>query len=225
MPSCLRCGADLGGTAASLCPRCGTPRQDGTWHGTYQPRAAADDYVRVGPTILPRWMLWLLAAVLVGGGVATYLLLHSPSDASPRTVDATPWTTPPPVPGTAPVTPGYGDTPTVLYTPPNALAPSAAPTSDDAGAVVEQFYRDINDHDFAAAWKLGGQNIGGASYQDWQAGYDTTAHIEVGVEHAEGAGQITAVINATQTDGSTKVFRGTYTVSGGAIVSADITQR
>ncbi|GGU73019.1 hypothetical protein GCM10010211_43590 [Streptomyces albospinus] len=226
MPSCMRCGADLNGTAATFCPHCGMPRQDAAQYGTGRPRPASDDdYVRVGPTLLPRWLLWLLAAVLAGGGVATYMLLHAAPEASPRTVDVTPWTTPPPDPGTDPATPGYSDTPTVPYTSPDAPSPDASPTPDDAGAVVEQFYRDINNKEFGAAWELGGKNIGGASYTDWVAGYDTTANIDVSAVNAEGVGEVTAVIDATQTDGSTKVFRGTYTVSGGEIVSADITER
>jgi hypothetical protein len=94
----------------------------------------------------------------------------------------------------------------------------------NASAVVSQFYQDITDQNYAAAWALGGNNIGGTDYAAWAAGYDTTASIDLGTVSDFGADQVDAGLIATQTDGSVKTYEGTYTVSNGVIVSASIVQ-
>jgi hypothetical protein len=101
-------------------------------------------------------------------------------------------------------------------------APDSSPTAEDASAVVEEFYQDINNNDFTAAWELGGKNIANTSYAKWAAGFDTTENVEVETTNTEDSERVGVVIRATQSDGSVKVFHGTYTVSGGEIVNADI---
>jgi hypothetical protein len=101
-------------------------------------------------------------------------------------------------------------------------APDSSPTPEDASAVVEEFYQDISDKDFTAAWELGGKNIAGTSYAKWVAGFDTTDNVEVETANTEDPEQVSVVIRATQSDGAVKVFHGTYTVSGGEIINADI---
>ncbi|BAJ28801.1 hypothetical protein KSE_29890 [Kitasatospora setae KM-6054] len=153
------------------------------------------------------------------------------SGASPPaavTVTATPTPTP-----TVTVTPT--PTPTVTVTPqtvtatPNptvtvTTAKGGNPTLTNATAVVTQYYQDITDHDYAAAWALGGRNIGGSDYAGWVRGYATTARIYLGTSSEFGSGQVRAVIYAEQTDGSTRTYEGTYTVSGGVLVGASIRQ-
>ncbi|WP_051942882.1 hypothetical protein [Streptacidiphilus rugosus] len=90
--------------------------------------------------------------------------------------------------------------------------------------MVTQYYQDITDHNYAAAWALGGSNIAGASYDQWVAGYATTASISLGTVSQFGGSQVQAVLYATQTDGTVKVYEGTYTVSGGVLVGASIRQ-
>jgi hypothetical protein len=115
--------------------------------------------------------------------------------------------------------------------PPQAPAPSQqapqgsrAPTQN-AEAVVTQFYQDITNHDYQAAWALGGDNLnGGAGYDKWVAGYATTASISLGTFSSSGSDQVTVSLSADQTDGSTTTYQGTYTVQNGVIVSANITQ-
>jgi hypothetical protein len=108
--------------------------------------------------------------------------------------------------------------------------PSATPTASAAGltnaeAVVAQFYQDITDGNYAAAWALGGDNIsGGVSYANWVAGYSTTASITLGSYGQFGSSTVNAILTATQTDGTVKTYSGTYTVSGGVIVAAHIVQ-
>lgn len=101
-------------------------------------------------------------------------------------------------------------------------APAAPPAFTNASAVVDQFYQDITDGNFTAAWSLGGQYIGGSDYSQWVAGYSTTASISVGTESDFGSGQVRATIVATQDDGSVSTYEGTYTVTGGAITAASI---
>ncbi|MFC9229227.1 hypothetical protein ACFTZI_09735 [Streptomyces decoyicus] len=232
MPACIHCGARFEDAAAAVCTGCGMPRHRGVPEGTGQPPGVTGyGYVRVGSTILPQWLLWVMAALLAGGGVAAYALASS-SEPSYEAVGVTPSATPTPSwdLASAPPTDVASAPPTDTWSaPPTDVAspgtPDPSPSSDDASAIVEEFYRDINNRDFSAAWDLGGRNIGGNSYSAWVAGYDTTASIELSAVNTESAGQVSAVVHATQSDGSVKLYQGTYTVSDGEIVSADISER
>jgi hypothetical protein len=104
---------------------------------------------------------------------------------------------------------------------PQPAAP-AAPAAN-AEAVVDQFYQDITDHNYPAAWALGGDNIGGAPYGPWVAGYATTASLTLGTVSEFNATTVDAELIATQTDGSVRTYQGTYTVANGVIVAANIT--
>ncbi|MFJ5880879.1 hypothetical protein [Kitasatospora cineracea] len=132
------------------------------------------------------------------------------------TVTPTPTPTVTVTPRTVTATPN----PTVTVTQPNG----SAPVFTNSSAVVAQYYQEINDHDYADAWALGGKYIGGSDYNGWVRGYATTASIYLGTSSEFGSGQVRAVIYAVQTDGSTKTYEGTYTVSGGVLVSASIRQ-
>lgn len=77
----------------------------------------------------------------------------------------------------------------------------------------------------AAAWALGGDNTSnGVSYAGWAAGYSTTASITLGTYSQFGTSTVYASLTAPQTDGTVKTYSGTYTVSNGVIVAADIVQ-
>jgi len=104
-------------------------------------------------------------------------------------------------------------------------APAPAPLANPS-AVVTQFYQDITDGDYSAAWALGGDNLaGGVSYDTWVAGYqDTTSSVAVVTSSNWNGDTAYAEIDATQLDGTVKTYTGTYTVQNGAIVSADIAQ-
>jgi len=150
----------------------------------------------------------------------------SSSSASPTTASPTPaptvTVTSTPTP-TVTVTP----TPTVTVTRPNPTAAqtsAAVPHLTNAAAVVEQYYQDITNHDYAAAWALGGSNIAGPSYARYVAGFATTAGISLGTVSQFGSSTVEAVLYATQTDGTVKVYQGTYTVSNGVLVGANIHQ-
>lgn len=108
---------------------------------------------------------------------------------------------------------------------PSAAAPPAQPEAN-ATSVVLQFYQDITNGDYSAAWALGGDNLsGGVSYGTWVSGYqDTTASIDVISYGSFSSGEVWADISAVQLDGSTKTYSGTYTVQNGEITAADIRQ-
>jgi hypothetical protein len=116
--------------------------------------------------------------------------------------------------------------PTVTVTtrpPAAARAPAAGLTN--AEAVVAQFYQDITDGNYAAAWALGGDNLSdGVSYASWVAGYMSTASITLNTYSQWGSSTVFASLTATQADGTVKTYSGTYTVSGGVIVAAHIAQ-
>lgn len=108
---------------------------------------------------------------------------------------------------------------------PPAPAPAPAPAQPvNAGAVVDQFYQDITNHDYAGAWALGGDNIGGLPYGQWVAGYASTASITLSTVSEWNSSTVNAGLVATQTDGSVKTYQGTYTVAGGIITAASIQQ-
>jgi hypothetical protein len=106
--------------------------------------------------------------------------------------------------------------------PAQSTQPVQATQGASAKAVVDQFYQDLNAHDYQAAWQLGGSNLsGGAGYGAWVAGYATTASTSASTVQDDD-GTVSVNITATQTDGSVKTYVGTYTVANGVIVAAHI---
>jgi membrane associated rhomboid family serine protease len=139
----------------------------------------------------------------------------APADPAPTAAPTTP----------APVAPAPAKTVYVPVQAPAAPAPPVQPAYfTNATSVVTQFYQDINNGDYSDAWALGGDNIGGGAYSGWVAGYDTTASVSVGTFSALGSDQVQTSLSAVQDDGTTKTYEGTYTVSGGVIVAANIVQ-
>ncbi len=71
---------------------------------------------------------------------------------------------------------------TVKTPAPSTPAQTATPAMTNAVSVVTQYYQDITDGKYAAAWALGGKNIAalnGQTYGSWVAGYGTTANIDI----------------------------------------------
>ena len=102
------------------------------------------------------------AATAAPAKTATPTPPAAPEAVVPRT------TTPAPAPAPA----------KIVYVPVPASAPSSIVNAE---AVVTQYYQDITDHNYSAAWALGGSNLsGGAGYSSWVAGYATTASISLG---------------------------------------------
>ena len=154
-----------------------------------------------------RWRTLVAGAVVLAAAAGCGSQSYKPAAASTVTVTksapakaapaATPSATPKP-------------TPTVTVTArPSAAPPAPAVGLTNAEAVVAQFYQDITDGNYGAAWALGGDNTSnGVSYAGWMAGYSTTASITLGTYSQFGASTVYASLAATQTDGTVKnVFR------------------
>jgi len=117
---------------------------------------------------------------------------------------------------TEPTTPPPESTPST----PVSSRPTAPPTVADASSVVREYYAAINAHDYGRAWGLGGKNLSD-SYTAFVNGFATTTHDTVHILRADGD-TVSVKLEATQTDGSLRVFEGTYTVHSGTIVAADV---
>jgi len=176
------------------------------------------------------------AAFLLGGGAAAAGALTSSSSPSvilaAPAARATPVTPAPTKTVTAPPSPVPTKTVTAPPAPeqtparqqPSAPAP-AQPQFTSSIAVVNQYYQDITDRNYSAAWALGGSNLsGGVGYDAWVAGYGTTASITLYSQSDWGSGKVTSYLGAVQSDGSTRTYYGTYYVSNGVIISANIAQ-
>ncbi|KDN75039.1 hypothetical protein DF19_26125 [Streptomyces olindensis] len=138
-----------------------------------------------------------------------------PTAPTPEPTKTTPTperSTPPPPeqsPPPAPVSPN-----------PPSPRPTASPTADSASSVVREYFAAINARDYRRAWDLGGKNLSG-SYEAFVDGFATTAHDTVHILRTDGD-TVSITLEATQTDGTLRLFEGTYTVRGGTIVGADI---
>ena len=175
------------------------------------------------------WIIAGIAFVALGGtGLAAYAAVSDTTTAAPQpAATATAKTTQPasPAPTAAAPTPTPAVTVTVTAPPPAAAPAPAAPALTNAVAGVQQFYQDITNHNYPAAWALGGKNLdNGVGYHRWVAGYATTASIDLTTYGQWSNGTVYASLSALQTDGTVKTYYGTYTVSGGQIVAAHIKQ-
>jgi hypothetical protein len=102
-----------------------------------------------------------------------------------------------------------------------SAAGSAGQTADPADT-VRAYFAAIDNHDYAQAWKLGGQHTG-SSYSSFVSGLSTTANDTVTIQSVSG-NVVTARLSAQQTDGTIKTYQGTYTVSDGDIVAFNVYQ-
>jgi hypothetical protein len=93
-------------------------------------------------------------------------------------------------------------------------------TSRAPSRVVLAYFRAINHHHYRLAWRLGGKSIPGG-YQKFRDGFTGTEHDAVQILSASGD-NVTARVTATQTDGTTKIYQGIYTVLHGAIVRSQV---
>jgi len=122
-------------------------------------------------------------------------------------------------------------------TPPAVAPPTTQPSKTpapvpppltNAVAVVTQYYQDVTDKNYAAAWAIGGSNLAaenGQTYTSWVAGYaDTTASISITSYGTWSNGTVWCYISAIQNSGAVNTYYGTYTVANGVIVSASIQQ-
>jgi hypothetical protein len=109
---------------------------------------------------------------------------------------------------------------TVYVQPP--VAPAPAETAE--ARTVVAYYDALNRRDFATAWSLGGSHIaGGGGYPRYVNGFATTWWDTLTVTDVHGS-TVSVALSAVQTDGSTRTFSGTYTVTGGVITGSHMTR-
>ncbi|MEU3971850.1 excalibur calcium-binding domain-containing protein [Streptomyces bacillaris] len=111
------------------------------------------------------------------------------------------------------------DTETKTKVPEKSPSPSTS-ASLSAEATVVAYFDAINARDYRAAWELGGKNLAG-DYQAFVDGFAGTERDTVRILGVQGD-TVRAELEALQTDGSLKLFEGTYTVRSGVITSADV---
>ena len=172
----------------------------------------------------PRGRL-LLRSLLAAGASDTWTFRHAVDLrlANPNGITLT-------VDGVNPLPPGPPTRPvTLLLRPghPAAIAPSPRPrvpprTLNGPAATVHAYIAAINDHDYARAWSIGGQNTGW-SYSSFISGFSTTARDTLTILSVSGD-VVTARLTAQQTDGTVKTYQGTYTVQNGVIIGFDVLQ-
>ncbi|WP_372664340.1 hypothetical protein [Amycolatopsis kentuckyensis] len=157
----------------------------------------------------------ILVAVLIGAGAAACGV--PPVVGVPVPVAVTPA---PPTTSTAVV--AVPAPPQTVYVPqPPAYV---APVDTSEARTVVAYYDALNRRDFATAWSLGGSRIaGGGGYAKYVNGFATTSWDTLTVTDVRGS-TVSVVLSAVQTDGSTRTFAGTYTVSGGVITGSHMTR-
>ncbi|MBB5856727.1 hypothetical protein ACFQ05_27945 [Amycolatopsis umgeniensis] len=109
--------------------------------------------------------------------------------------------------------------PQTVYVAPQTIYP--APAVPVAQTVIA-YYDALNRRDFLTAWNLGGQRLAkGGTYASYVKGFATTSWDTLTVTNVRG-NTVYVDLSARQTDGSTRTFSGSYTVSGGAITGASM---
>jgi hypothetical protein len=179
------------------------------------------------------WAKGVAPAQIAARVHGTVLLSTTPPKTTP------PKTTPPKTapPKTAPPKTAPPKTAPPKTAPPKTAPPTTQPSQTPAPvqppltngvAVVSQYYQDVSDKNYAAAWAIGGRNLAaanGQTYASWVAGYaDTTASISITSYGTWSNGTVWCYISAVQYSGAVNTYYGTYTVANGVIVSASIRQ-
>jgi serine/threonine protein kinase len=109
------------------------------------------------------------------------------------------------------------------HTVPVQASSHGSPAPTDPGAVVRAFFSALNSRDYGRAWQLSAASRNLSSYAAFKQGYAQTAHDSVTVTGISGD-VVSVDLAAAQTDGTTKYFRGSYTVRNGSIVASSIRQ-
>ncbi len=102
--------------------------------------------------------------------------------------------------------------------PPAGSGQTGPPAAQHPALIVHEYFFDINHRHFQAAWNLTEKNGQFTTFRDGFAG---TRHDTVKVIGVNG-NVVTATLHAVQTDGTVKVFEGTYTVTNGVISSSNV---
>jgi len=105
--------------------------------------------------------------------------------------------------------------------PPAATSSGPPATQARPARVVREYFAAINHHRWLIAYRL--RNESGESYADFVKGFADTKLDVVTIDGVTGD-VVTARLRALQTDGTVKIFQGTYTVANGVISTSDVHQ-
>ncbi len=95
-------------------------------------------------------------------------------------------------------------------------------TVTEPGTVVYSFYSYVNAGMYGEAYALADPAVFG-DYATFADGYATTSYVSVSIDAVEGD-VVSVSLVAEQTDGTARFYDGTYTVTDGTIVAADIAE-
>jgi len=104
--------------------------------------------------------------------------------------------------------------------PPAATSSGPPAARAKPGVVVREYFAAINHHHYMLAYRLGPKT---EPFIDFKKGFADTARDTVTIQGVSG-NVVTAYLVALQKDGTTKTFKGTYTVVNGTISSSNIHQ-
>lgn len=104
----------------------------------------------------------------------------------------------------------------------SASAPAVTSAAGSPAVTVERYISAINNHQYLRAWRLGGDNSG-STYQGFVRGFSTTERDSLTILSVSG-NVVKARVAALQTNGTVRVYQGSYTVHRGAITGFDIRQ-
>jgi serine/threonine protein kinase len=104
--------------------------------------------------------------------------------------------------------------------PPATSGQTGPPAAQRPALIVHEYFFDINHRHFLAAWNLTEKD---GQFKTFRAGFAGTRRDTVRITGVNG-NIVTATLHALQTDGTVKVFQGTYTVTNGVISSTNVQQ-
>ncbi|MFI6335940.1 hypothetical protein [Streptomyces sp. NPDC050535] len=102
-----------------------------------------------------------------------------------------------------------------LFTEPTDVATDTASATTGPEAVVTAYFTAINNRDYGTAWELGGKNLE-TDYNSFVSGYSTTQHDTISIVSVQGS-VVQLVLDALETDGTSRSYDVTYTVIDGVI--------
>jgi hypothetical protein len=110
-------------------------------------------------------------------------------------------------------------------TTPIKASSSASPTSRSSSApapvsVVNAYYDAVNSHDYATAYRLN-KAAHTKPYASFKQGFTGTKHVDITITGVSGH-LVSFDLTAHQTDGTVKIYTGTYTVRNGKIALANV---
>ncbi len=208
------------------------PPTGGWWAGQSWPPHGQDDRARIrrrSRGAVAASVIALLAVLFFAAAGVTYLVLRGTGGSSPGAAGApapgstaSPSTTASPSAAASPASAGATGNPGATASASGPAVPPPPPPAGHPASTVLAYFSAINHHRYARAWRLGGKNTG-STYSSFVSGFSTTAHDTVIIQSVSG-NVVTAQISALQTDGTTKTYQGTYTVTNGVITGFNVQQ-